>query len=98
MTARSGCGTVASKRSQATAQWVARSGLERVARIAAALTDANGSVGSWDQLESLMLLKIAHLKRERPPGSPDCRRGHRQSRSAYRTAPPKRASGRRLQA
>ena len=47
-------------------EWVARSGLERVARIAAALTDANGERGQPDKLESLMLLKIAHLKREQP--------------------------------
>jgi hypothetical protein len=46
--------------------WVARSGLERVARVAAALTDANGERGQPDKLDSLLLLKIAHLKREQP--------------------------------
>jgi hypothetical protein len=47
-------------------EWVARSGLERVARIAAALTDANGERGQPDKLDSLLLLKVAHLKRAQP--------------------------------
>jgi hypothetical protein len=46
--------------------WVARVGLERVARIAAMLTDANGERGQPDKLDTLLLLKIAHLKREHP--------------------------------
>jgi hypothetical protein len=47
-------------------EWVARSGLERVARIAASLTDANAERGQPDKLDTLLLLKIAHLKREQP--------------------------------
>jgi hypothetical protein len=47
-------------------EWVARSGLERVARIAAALTDANEERGQPDKLDSLLLLRIAHLKRQQP--------------------------------
>jgi hypothetical protein len=46
--------------------WVARSGLERVARIAAALTDAYGERGQPDKLDTLLLLKMAHSKREHP--------------------------------
>jgi hypothetical protein len=47
-------------------EWVARSGPERVARVAAALTDANAERGQPDKLDTLLLLKMAHLKREQP--------------------------------
>jgi hypothetical protein len=46
--------------------WVARCGLERVARLVAALTVADGERGQPDKLDTLLLLKMAHLKRARP--------------------------------
>jgi hypothetical protein len=49
-------------------KWVEQSGLECVARVAAALTDVDGERGSPDKLDSLLLLKMAHLKRQ----NPDC--------------------------
>jgi hypothetical protein len=41
-------------------------GLERVARICAALTQAHGERGQLEETESLSLLKIAHVKRSQP--------------------------------
>lgn len=47
-------------------KWVEQSGLERVARIVAALTDAAGERGQPEKLETLLLLKMAQLKRQQP--------------------------------
>ena len=46
--------------------WINQSGLERVARIVAVLTDAGGERGQPEKPESLLLLKIAHLTRQQP--------------------------------
>jgi hypothetical protein len=47
-------------------RWVKQSGLELVARIAAALTDAIGERGQPDMPDTLLLLKMAYLKRQQP--------------------------------
>jgi hypothetical protein len=45
---------------------LAQSGLERVARIAAALTESAGERGQPDKLHTLALLRMAHLQRALP--------------------------------
>lgn len=47
-------------------RWVQQSSLERVARIVAFLADARGEHGQPEKPDTLLLLKIAHLKREQP--------------------------------
>jgi len=47
-------------------KWVEQSGLERVARIVALLNDASGERGRPEKPDSLLLLKIAHLKQQQP--------------------------------
>jgi hypothetical protein len=47
-------------------KWVEQSGLERVSRIIAALTDATGKRGPPEKLDTLLLLKMAHLNRQQP--------------------------------
>jgi hypothetical protein len=47
-------------------KWVKESGVECVARVAAALADAGRQRGNVEKLLSLLLLKIAHLKRKQP--------------------------------
>jgi hypothetical protein len=47
-------------------KWVGQSGLERVARIVAALNDLAGKPGQPKKLDTLLLLKMAHLKQQQP--------------------------------
>jgi hypothetical protein len=47
-------------------KWVDQTGLERVARSIGLLTDASGERGQPEKPDSLLLLKIACLKRQRP--------------------------------
>jgi hypothetical protein len=50
-------------------KWVEQSGLERVARIIASLANARVEVGRTERPDSLLLLKMAFLVRERPERS-----------------------------
>jgi hypothetical protein len=50
-------------------KWVEQSGLERVARIIASLANAGGRGGRTERPDSLLLLKMAFLVRERPERS-----------------------------
>lgn len=47
-------------------KWVSESGLECVARVVGALTEALGKHGQPEKLHSLLLVKMAHLKRQQP--------------------------------
>jgi hypothetical protein len=47
-------------------KWVEQSGLERVARIIASLTNVSGERGQPEKPDSVLLLKIAHLKQQQP--------------------------------
>jgi hypothetical protein len=50
-------------------RWIAMSSVEQVARVTAALSNPDGERGQPDKLDTLLLLKMAHLVQQKPERS-----------------------------